>query len=54
MIEFSTKLLNVEISQATLPVVSPHDTVIAIFKILGTLTRKTCDAVNFQQLLVVD
>ena len=49
MIEFSTKSSNVQISQATLLVVSPHDAVMAIFKIPGILTRKTCDAVNFQQ-----
>ena len=34
-----TKLYNADISQATLLVVSPHDALIAILKILGTLTR---------------
>ena len=48
MIEFSTKSPNVQILQATLLVASPHDAVVAILKILGILTRKTCDAVNFQ------
>ena len=46
--EFSTKLWNVEISQATLLVVSPHDVLIAILKILGTLTRNICDGVHIQ------
>ena len=46
--EFSTKLWNVEISQATLLVVSPHDVLIAILKILGTLTRNICDDVHIQ------
>ena len=43
MIEFLAKLYNAEISQATLPVVSPHGTLIVILKILGTLTKNTCD-----------
>ena len=47
-LEFSTKLWNVEISQATLLVVSPHDVLIAILKILGTLTRNICDGVHIQ------
>ena len=45
MIEFSTKLQNVEISQAALLVVSPHDALIATLKILGTLTRSMMESV---------
>ena len=47
LIEFSTKLSNAKISQATLLVVSPHDALMAILKILGTLTRNICDGVSF-------
>ena len=49
MIEFSTKLENAEISQATLLVVSPHDALIAILNILGTLTRNIYDGISFQK-----
>ena len=49
--EFSTKLQNAEISQVTLLVVSPHHALIAILRILGTLTRNICDGVSFQQCL---
>ena len=42
MVEFTTKLQN------ALFVVLPHDALIAILKIPGTLTRNICDGVSFQ------
>ena len=46
--EFLTNSENAEIPQATVLVVSPHDALIAILKILGKLARNICDGVSFQ------